>query len=337
MVIVATAIGGILASIVMFAAINGWLAHARQLGFANLADNYLQTINAGLRDATDPLYSLRAYFESHDWPVSQSEFQSFSYALRTRMPGLRDTGWAPLVAAGQRGAFEQAVRESGMADFRIFEHDAAGQVRPAGDRAVYFPILYSEPGLANRTVTGFDIGSEAVRNEAIKRALATDKPAATPPIRLVNMQRPNGGIMSFVPVRWPGAAISDPPAGVILGAFETSAMIENILATRVHLVGLDMYVFRPDRPPGNRLIYWHGANGQQPPAEPSLMAAPHWMGTLELLDQRWGALLTPIQPGRLRRHVRHRLGRSGGRAVHHRIFRRLSLAVAPADAANSSG
>jgi diguanylate cyclase (GGDEF)-like protein len=294
--IVMTAIFGTMASVAMFAAINGWRAHVRQLAFANLAGDYLQTVNFGLRDATDLLYSLRAYFESRAGPVSRTEFESFSYALRTRMPGLRDTGWAPLVPAAQRETFEQAVRRSGIENFRIFERDAAGRDVPAGDRAAYFPILYSEPGLINRVVMGFDIGSEPVRNEAIMRALATDKPAATPPVRLVNVQRPNGGIMSFIPVRPAGALTTDPPVGVIMGAFETAAIIENILATKVRLVRLDIYVFNPDAPPGDRLIYWHGANGQTAPGEQSLMAAPHWLGTLELLDQRWGALLTPSDP-----------------------------------------
>ena len=102
--------------------------------------------------------------------------------------------------------------------------------------------------------------------------------------------------MSFIPVHAPGAATTDPPAGVILGAFETAAMIENILATKARLVGLNMYLFNPDGPLGNRLIYWHGAEGQKPQPEQLLMAGPHWFGTLELLNERWGALLTPSNP-----------------------------------------
>src|SRR6202044_4061062 len=96
--------------------------------------------------------------------------------------------------------------------------------------------------------------------------------------------------------RLPGAAADDPPAGVVLGAFETAPMIENILATKVRLAGLDMYVFDPGGAPGDRLIYWHAADGKPPPTEASLEAMLHWHGALELLDQRWGVLLTPSRP-----------------------------------------
>ena len=104
-IIVLTAIVGSLASIGMFVMIGGWQAHVRQLAFANLASDYLQTVNSGVKDATDLLYSLRAYFESRDDPVSRTEFETFSHTLRARLPGLRDTGWAPHVTAAERPAF----------------------------------------------------------------------------------------------------------------------------------------------------------------------------------------------------------------------------------------
>jgi diguanylate cyclase len=295
-IIVLTAIVGSLASIGMFVTIGGWQAHVRQLAFANLASDYLQTVNSGVRDATDLLYSLRAYFESRDDPVSRTEFETFSHTLRARLPGLRDTGWAPHVTAAERPAFERAVREAGVPGFQIIERDAQGHIARAGDRAEYFPILYSEPGAPNRPVMGFDIASEPMRRQALTRALTTGKPAATPPLKLANMTRPNGGLMSFIPVRLPGAAADGRPAGVVLGAFETAPMIENILATKVRLAGLDMYVFDPGGAPGDRLIYWHAADGKPPPTEASLEAMLHWHGALELLDQRWGVLLTPSRP-----------------------------------------
>ena len=47
-------------------------------------------------------------------------------------------------------------------------------------------------------------------------------------------------------------------------------MIENILLTRLRLVGLDIYVFDPTGPVGNRLIYWHSATGKPAPGEAAL-------------------------------------------------------------------
>jgi diguanylate cyclase (GGDEF)-like protein len=283
----------------MFAAIGGWQEHLTELRFSALASEYLQTVNSGLEDAAGLLYSIRAYFESLDHPVSRQEFQAFSRILRLRVPGLRDTGWAPRVTAAERDAFERSVRASGQPDFQIVECRADHKLVRAADRTEYFPVLYSDPDEVNRPVLGVDNASEIMRNRAIARALASDKPAATPPLKLNNMKRPSGGLLSFIPVRihTPTPDQSTPPvAGVVLGAFETAPMIENILATKVRLAGLDMYVFDPDGPVGSRLIYWHSASGHPAPSERSLLTMLHWQGTLQLMDQRWGAILTPSDP-----------------------------------------
>ena len=296
-----TGIIGLLASIGMFVAINSWQARVADLRFSSLARDHLQTINSGLADATDLLFSIRAYFESLDHLPTRTEFQAFSRSLRERVVGLRDTGWAPRVTAGERDQFEREVQAAGFPDFQIVERSPDGKMVRAKDRAEYFPILYSDPGEINRPVFGFDLASESMRKRVIARARSTDLPAATPPVKLMNIQRPNGGLMSFIPVNTkrdkahPEADGDAPPRieGIVLGAFETAAMIENILKTKVRLVGLDMYVFDPNGPIDNQLISWHSASGKPPPSEESLLAEQHWQGTLELVDQRWGVIFVP--------------------------------------------
>ncbi|MDB5399315.1 MAG: hypothetical protein JWQ55_1333 [Rhodopila sp.] len=298
-IIALTCIVGTTTSIGMFLAIGGWQERVAEVRFSSLASDHLQTINSGLEGATDLLYSLRAHFQSLDHLPSRAEFQAFSHDLRERVPGLRDTGWAPRITAPDRNAFEQGVRASGYPDFQIKERNADGKFVRAQDRAEYFPILYSEPGDPNRNVMGFDLASEPMRNRTITRALTANKVAATPPVKLMNIKRPNGGLMMFIAVRPANAAdgVSPRPiAGVVLGAVETAAMIENILATKVRLVGLDMYVFDPNGPIGDRLIYWHSTSGKPAPTEASLQAMRHWQGTLEMVDQRWGTILTPSDP-----------------------------------------
>jgi diguanylate cyclase len=217
-------------SIGMFAAIAGWERHVADLRFSSEARDRLQAINSGLNDATDLLWSMRAYFETVRHPISRAEYIAFSSALRSRVVGLRDTGWAPRVAAAERDAFERDVRASGAPDFQILERNADGKLVRAADRAEYFPVLYSDPAEINRPILGFDLASESTRNAVLERARATDRAAATPPVRLVNMLRPNGGLLGVIPVHLLPAPA--PVSGFILGAFETEAMIRNILATK---------------------------------------------------------------------------------------------------------
>jgi diguanylate cyclase (GGDEF)-like protein len=283
-------------SIGMFAAIDGWERHVAELRFSSEARDRLRTINSGLNDATDLLWSMRAYLETMRHPVSRAEYVAFSAALRSRVVGLRDTGWAPRVTAAARDAFERAVRATGVPDFQIVERGADGKLVRAADRAEYFPVLYSDPSEINRPIIGFDLASESTRNVVLERARVTDRPAATPPLQLINMHRPNGGLLSFMPVRSSDAATAGEPApiaGFVLAAFETEAMIGNILATKLNLGHLDLYVFDPNGAPGRRLIYWQTASGLPVPDDVSLLAAPHWQGTLELVDQQWSAIFVP--------------------------------------------
>jgi diguanylate cyclase (GGDEF)-like protein len=293
-VILLVGIVGAIASVGMFVAISGWHARVAELRFTSLARDHLQTINSELQDATDLLYAMRAYFESLDHNVSRAQYTAFSDSLRERVVGLRDTGWAPRVTAAERDAFEREIRATGIPDFQIVERNAEGKFVRAQERAEYFPILYSDPSEINRPILGFDLASESMRKRVLARARATDRPAATPPVKLINVQRPNGGVMSFIPVTGgDGRDGSRPVVGVILGAFETATMIENILAEKVRLLGLDLYVFDPDGPVGNRFIYWRSAHSRPAPSEASLLATRHWQGKLELVDQRWDAIFVP--------------------------------------------
>lgn len=295
-VVVLTAVIGTFTSIGMFAAISGWQAHVAELRFTSVARNHLQTLNAGLTDTIDVLRSIRAYFESSDHPPSREEFQAFSHSLRQRAAGLRDTGWAPLVTTAGRDAFEHDIASSGWPGFQIVQFGMQGKMVRATDRAEYFPIIYSDPGPPNRPVMGFDFASEPVRGRTIARAIENDAPSATPPLKLVNMNRPTGGIMAFIPV------VSKAPAGtkgsrhvvgIVGGIFETVPMIESILTTKLHLFGMNMYVFDPAGSEGKRLIYWHSSDGAPAPSEASLLANRHWQGILELADQQWGVIFTP--------------------------------------------
>jgi diguanylate cyclase (GGDEF)-like protein len=291
-----TAVIGSFASIALFITITSWQNHLASLRFTSTARSQLQTMNSVLEDATGLLLSMRAYFESLDHRVSGTEYQAFSRSLRERVVGLRDTGWAPRVAAAERAGFERAIRAAGEPDFEIRERNADGRLVRAGDRNEYFPIIYSDPGAINRSILGFDLASEPMRNRAIARARANNRPAATPPLKLMNVQRPNGGVMSFIAVRNPAAPTSDAPAtvaGVVLGAFETEPMIANILASKLPMDTLEIYVFDPTGPPGTRLIYWHSATGKPFPAEASLLAGRHWQSTLDLVDQHWGIIFAP--------------------------------------------
>ncbi len=297
-----TALIGVMVSFGAFIAVARWHTQVEEARFVEAAKSYEQALNVHLSNSAGVLHTLKAYFETTAHHIGAEEYEAFSTDLRERSAGLRDTGWAPLVTRGERAAFEQAMRNSGVPDFQITERDAARKIVRAQERDEYYPTIYSDPAAANKVIMGFDVGSEGLRRRAIETALATGQPIATPPLMLVNQNRQREGFITFLPVRGArnmedgGAA----PRGLVYAVFETGQMIEDILALRMRMSGVSLYFFDPNRPSGDRLIYWHAsrpeAKARPVPSEASLLAEPHWIGSLNMDNRHWGAMFVPAEP-----------------------------------------
>ena len=295
-------IGG-LASIGAFLTVAHWDANIARLSFEDRAKSHEQALNEHLSNAAGVLFTLKAFFESTAHAIGAAEYEAFSASLRKRFVGLRDTGWSPRVTRNEREAFEQNMRATGFAHFQITERNAEGKLIRAQDRDEYYPILYSDPLAPNLVVLGFDVGSEKLRRQAINTALASGLPAATPPLTLVNQSRQQQGFIGFLPV-YSSSRLDDHNVtavqGVVFDVFETGQMIGDVLASRMHMTGVNIYFFDPYRPFGDRLIYWHSSHPsavpEPAPSEATVLAGPHWIGSLDMDDQHWGAIFVPDEP-----------------------------------------
>jgi diguanylate cyclase (GGDEF)-like protein len=302
-VIVLTAVLGILASMAVFMLAMALETRGALSEFENKAKLEQQVIDGELQAANTLLRTFRAYFEAVDHPVSRAEFGRFSTDLHDRVAGMRDAGWAPRVTRAERADFERAVRASGEPDFQILERGAAGKLTRAGDRPAYYPILYLDSGAVKRPVLGFDLASEPTRATAIGHALQTRQPAATPPINLITVARPRGGVMGFIAVEGGsvasrGSVAATPARGIVLGAVEIDVMMENVVADKARRAGIDVLLYDPAGPPGNRLIYWRPARSDDraAPAEQAMLAGTHWQGTVSVFDQKWAIVFRPAVP-----------------------------------------
>ena len=84
--------------------------------------------------------------------------------------------WIPRVRAADRAAAENAAR-SVFPDCRFAERNAAPQAVTAVVREEYFPVYYVESSHGNEPALGFDLGSDPVRREALRRAECTRRRA----------------------------------------------------------------------------------------------------------------------------------------------------------------
>lgn len=149
------------------------------------------------------LISALAGFMSHDrtQALSSMEFRNFASSFSLPFPVLQAMEWAPLIRAERRTDFEAEQRRRMQDDFEIRERNAAGELVRAGKRAEYFPVTYIQPLEGNRSALGFDLTSNPDRRDAVARAMNEGVPVATAPIKLVQEQAQQSGILLLLRVR----------------------------------------------------------------------------------------------------------------------------------------
>jgi sensor domain CHASE-containing protein len=117
--------------------------------------------------------------------------------------------------------------------------DPSGQRRHAGERARFFPVTYVEPLKGNEHIAGFDLASEAGRRAAVEATFDTGTVTATPPIRLVQEQGEQVGILLVFAVH-----DGSNGAGVVSVALRMGTFMAGLLAPvdsmiHVRLIDLD--------------------------------------------------------------------------------------------------
>lgn len=292
----ATACIGIAVSLIVAVTIAKTNERIADLDFVERANAALQTIQHHVDNAHGALFALRDLFDSTERPISVTEYQFFAQRLRQRIPGLRDTGWAPRVARADRDVFEQSVRANGAPNYRIWEREQNGASRPAPEREFYFPILFPDPvGIAPK-VLGLNIAAEPTRLAAVLHSIAIRLPGSTPPLKLISVtDEETSGFLSFLPVFGKFSSSAE-PRGVVYGVFAIAPLIENIFGAGFAAKDIGAYFYNSDKPTDARPIFWHSPTGesdQAPPAREELLGQRHVEGVLRIGSQIWGVILVP--------------------------------------------
>jgi signal transduction histidine kinase len=178
-----------------------------------------------VREAISLTAAAKAIFDASD-DVTRQEFATLARLLMPRMPAPAALLWLPRVPRGDREAFEEAVRRSGVTGFTIYDSwdSVTGTTRAAGDREEHYPLIFFEP--PSPIPLGFDPAGTPRRVDAMRRAVDHAAPAAD---RLMDPTLPHGMALDIVvPVyRQPEA-----PQGVVA----RRAALRGFLGTHMDLV-----------------------------------------------------------------------------------------------------
>ena len=194
--------------------------------FRRLSESKEQLFSATLQNLQNDLSSLARFFENSE-DVTSREFAAYAGPMGRSSEIVQAWEWVPVVPAGDRPSFEAAMHSQGFSSFRIFERDSLGESVPVADREAYFPVAYVTPLYGNHPAVGLDLGSEPIRNAAVREAIRTGFPTATAPLTLVQETEQQQGILAFQPImpeKWKDIA------GFVLCVLRLQSAMDRVLS-----------------------------------------------------------------------------------------------------------
>jgi signal transduction histidine kinase len=231
------------------------------------------------------LLGARGFFAS-SVQVDRPEFHAYveNLELRQRYPGIQGIGLSLWLPPAGLAAHEAEVRASGFPDYRVW---------PEGARDVYTSVVYLEPlDWRNQRALGFDMFSEPIRREAMRRALEGGVPAASGKVRLVQESNvePQSGFLLYVPL-YTGPVPATPEArraalrGFVYAPFRMGDLIEGLRFPGFQSA-IDLRIHDGEGAGAESLLY---ASAEAHPAPGPRLS--QWV-PLEVAGRRWTLVFT---------------------------------------------
>jgi signal transduction histidine kinase/ActR/RegA family two-component response regulator len=232
----------------------------RELDFKEAVNSRWDAFRIEVKRAEDLQDTVVAFFEASQ-DVGRDQFDAF--ASNQPYVGFQAISFARHVPDAKRAAFERTMRAEKWPVSRIWEVDAEGRRRGAGQTSDYFPVTYLYPATGNLPALGFDLMSEPRRKRALLAAMETGKTVRTAPIRLVQDPE-HWAFLVFKPVytRRETTASSDKSEprliGVVSAVYEYGAFLNAVL-TRTPIAGHHIALFDLRQPSSPVYVHYSRA------------------------------------------------------------------------------
>jgi diguanylate cyclase (GGDEF)-like protein len=278
--------------------------------FQSVAENQSGILQNGINQYLSRLVALRALFESSRDEVSRRQFEIFAERTLRDQTAIQSVSWIPRVSHAERATRERSAIDDGIPGYHIKAVGLGpdGSLAPSPEQDQYFPIFYSTEKPKTSPVFGIDLASEPKRRETLERAWRNNRPATFADFTLHSGAGNRLGFIVMLPI-YRQDLPSDTEEerkrnliGLIQGAFQTSVMIETILAAAPKPEGLDLFLFSASADPTASPVYVYASRLRAAPPQPAtqavLMAGTHWSGELRAGDGRWTLVAVPAPNGK---------------------------------------
>ncbi|MGD8452561.1 MAG: CHASE domain-containing protein [Phycisphaerae bacterium] len=286
-----TLFAGLVITASAFVWVRNWESVRISADFQRDAASMIVSLRTELRSHLETLHFLREFYARVP-RVERADFETFVSGALRRHHGFQAIEWIPRVPAGQREAFERAVRADGFPDFRI---------HPPTNRDECFPVNFVVPFAGNEKAHGYDVASQPQRLAALETARASGEMTATAPIRLIQEAGEQAGFLAFMPIYAGGefpATVEqrrERLAGFVLGVFRAGDLIDGSVQG-LDTEGIAYSVDDVTDPQQAAAIYRHPAEvaGTEAAATAGEPGALRFDDTLEVAGRRWMLVCQPI-------------------------------------------
>lgn len=249
-------VAGILAALA-YLQVNRWEHQRMASRFESEAEHASRLVAARLNAQLDMLLAIRTWANITP-EINRNDFRAFVTPWLQRYPGTQNFGWAPWLSDQERAGFEKAIQKQGAHDFFIKNRDSNGQVFKAERAPNYLPLTYLEPIENNWRALGVNIIYLPATSEAVARARATALPAASAPLRLVQEQGQQQGVVLYQAVYADPTELRPPSErrlrGMVSGAFRMGDAIGATLLGHV-AEGMEVCLLDPAIDDDRRRLY----------------------------------------------------------------------------------
>jgi diguanylate cyclase (GGDEF)-like protein/PAS domain S-box-containing protein len=264
---------------------------ARQNRFDQRAAEIESQIRNHVGDYVQMLQTTAGLFAA-EHQVSRKAWRAYveKLDLEANFPGTLGLGYATYLRPSELPMHEAQVRAEGYSDYAV---------RPAGTRDEYTSIVYIEPFAgANLRAFGYDMYSEGVRREAMRRARDTARVALSGKVTLVqnSSQSREPGVLMYVPV-YRHDLMADTPderraalQGYVYCPFRMSRLMRTVVEDHANDLGLELFDGTP-RQDASLLFSTLGEDQHAPPQRPPSFQADR---LIEVGGRTWTLHLTSL-------------------------------------------
>ena len=226
MTVTLLSIVGISLSIFLFLTLTNWESDKNNTEFLRITTANSELIKSKIVVFEAELKALTQYIHTSGAVSNQQNFSEYTKPLLEKYSEIQALAWIPVVSRKNLNKHIEIVRKNGLKNYLITQKAKKGLAPVALDRNTYFPFRFIEPFTSNKAALGYDLGSDAVRRQALIQAWETKSLSITNKVSLSQNSGTQSGVLVFAPV-FNGSQNTNKPLGFILSILRLNDFITN--------------------------------------------------------------------------------------------------------------